>query len=859
MTHALNNNIKPIHYDISLDPDLNNAVFYGQVKIYINVRQDTKSIVLDSAEIDVLNASIEQNNRVFPLTTTCDDENETATFVCTPQITKGEGILKLNFSGILNDRLRGFYISQYTDTTGKENKLASTQFEPTDARRAFPCFDEPSQKATFSLSVTINNNHRAISNMPEKKEQKNKDGTKTIWFEKTPIMSTYVLALVVGQINCIEKTSENGTLVRIWSTEGLEDKGEYALNVSIKILQYLENYFGIKYPLPKLDHVAIPDFAAGAMENWGCITYREPALLFDPSNSSSATRQLVAEIIAHEMAHMWFGDLVTMRWWNDLWLNESFASWMGDKTINSIYPEWQKWTQFLVADTGHALRLDGLLNSHPIEQKVQNPNEIGQLFDAISYSKGASIIRMLENFLSENTFRKGINRYLNKFQHGNASTNDLWECLQVESGEPVKEIMEAWIKTTGYPYIKLETDRANNVDEITVSQRRFTYDQSASSKIHDEIWPIPINSVDRNGKTTICLLNERSQKITIPKIARTDWLKLNVDQTGFYRVLYPQEDLYLLNEAIKQKQLGAADRLGLVSDSFAMVQSMLTPASKFLTQCNAYKNETSQPVWSELIYGLRHIQNLIYKQSYYDDFTKYCRHLLKQTQHEIGWKPDSNDDHLTSLLRAQILLSAGQFDDLEVLEKAKFELDNSLSNGHQIPADLRRAIYVLAAKQGDQELYDTFWDLHSKSSLQEEKVRLLSGLTQFKDDRLIAKTLDMALSDDVRTHETISVIVQSCGTHNGRKLTWEFIKGNWKELDRRYGEGGFGLMYMIQALSGFTNNDALKDIEQFFKINPVPAAELALLQTKETIKNNIDWIEYNETDLSNWSYGTEIE
>ena len=850
----MNAKFKPSHYEISLAPDLNNDKFSGEVRVYLDVLQDTDSIVIDSVDLDVSSASIEQNNRVFHLTAKYDKDNETVTFLSAQQINSGNGMLKITFSGILNDRLRGFYISKYKDIKGEENKLASTQFEPTDARRAFPCFDDPSVKATFSLSVTIQENHRAISNMPEKKERKNNDGTKTIWFEKTPIMSTYVVALVVGQINCIEKTATNGTLVRVWATEGSENKGEYALDVALKILQYLENYFGIKYPLPKLDHVAIPDFAAGAMENWGCITYREPALLFDPSNSSAATRQLVAEIIAHEMAHMWFGDLVTMRWWNDLWLNESFASWMGDKTINSIYPEWQKWTQFLVYDTGSALRLDGLLNSHPIEQEVQNPNEIGQLFDAISYSKGASIIRMLENFLGENTFRKGINSYLNKFQHDNASTNDLWKCLEIESGKPVSKIMEAWIKNAGYPYLELEIDRSKDIHEILVSQKRFTYTQSLISKDCNQIWPTPINIIDSDGKTKMYLLEEQSRKITIPKITPNKWLKFNIEQTGFYRVLYTQTELCLLNKAVEQKQLGPADRLGLISDTFAMVQARLAPASTFLLQCEAYTNETSQPVWSELLYGLRYIQNLIYQQEYYDDFTEYCRHILKDIQSSIGWNTNRNDDHLTSLLRSQILLSAGQFEDLEVLGKAKHELNNSLDTGNQIPANLRKAIYVLAAKQGDKTLYDTFWNLHSKSNLQEEKVRLLSGLTQFQDSEFIEKTLRMTLSDKVRTHEAISVIVQSSGTHIGRKLAWRFIKENWKELDRRYGEGGFGLMYMIQSLSGFTDNASLEDIDEFFKANPVPAAELALLQTKETIKNNIDWIEYNKTDLSSWSY-----
>tara|TARA_Y100000590_G_scaffold396873_1_gene477959 strand:- start:29596 stop:32163 length:2568 start_codon:yes stop_codon:yes gene_type:complete len=851
----LKNNITPNHYDLFLKPDITNAVFSGEVKIHLTSLQDFQNIELDAAEIDVITASIQQNNRVFPLEFTLDEKNESITFHCEEKIHKGESNLNIKFSGILNDRLRGFYISKYTDENGVENKLASTQFEPTDARRAFPCFDEPSQKATFSVSVTINTNHRAISNMPEEKEQNNNDGTKTVWFTKTPIMSTYVLALVVGQINCIEKTSDNGTLVRVWSTEGLENNGQYALDVAIKILQYLEDYFGIKYPLPKLDHVAIPDFAAGAMENWGCITYREPALLFDSSNSSSSTRQLVAEIIAHEMAHMWFGDLVTMHWWNDLWLNESFASWMGDKTIDSIYPEWQKWTQFLAADTGHALRLDGLLNSHPIEQEVQNPNEIGQLFDAISYSKGASIIRMLENFLGEDTFRKGINSYLNKFQYKNASTKDLWESLQIESGEPVKEIMEAWIKTPGYPYIDIEIDRIKDANQISLSQKRFSYNKNIKDTSDKVKWPIPIDTIDGNGKTSSFLLSADSQKFTVPRINENTWFKINVGQTGFYRVRYPEKYLSVLNKGVKQKHLGPADRLGLISDSFAMVQAMLAPASNFLNQCSAYTSETSQPVWSELLYGLGYIQNLVYEQPYYENFTQYCRSLLTEIRNEIGWDAKINDNHLNSLLRSQILLSSGQFEETEVLQKAKYELDNSLSTGHQIHADLRRPIYILAAKQGDQDLYDILWKLHSTTNLQEEKVRLLSALTQFKNSSLITKTLNRALSNKVRTHETISVIVHSCRNQDGRQLTWEFMKENWKELNRRYGEGGFGLMYMIQALSGFTTQDALNDVDRFFKINPVPAADLTLSQTKETIENNIDWIKYNDSDLSEWSNG----
>ena len=847
--------IKPIHYEILLTPDIVNSTFTGKVKIELDVLRPTDQIVLNATEIKILDASISINRIKSSLVAEYNASKEIINLKCSKTIATGKADLFIKFSGTLNDRLRGFYVSRYKDKNNKENKLASTQFEPTDARRAFPCWDEPDKKASFSLAVNIHQSHKAISNMPQKEETINPDGTKTIWFETTPIMSTYLLALIVGDINCIQRATESGTLVRIWAIDGSEEKGGYALDISIKILEYLEEYFGIKYPLPKLDHVAIPDFAAGAMENWGCITYREPALLFDSDSSSSSTRQLVAEIIAHEISHMWFGDLVTMKWWNDLWLNESFASWMGDKTINAIYPEWEKWTQFLVADTGNALRLDGLLTSHPIEQQVTNPDEIGQLFDAISYSKGASIIRMIESFLGENEFKDGIRKYLRKYQLNNASTNDLWECLEETSGKPVGEIMRTWIKATGYPFLTVNINRSKIISEISVSQKRFVYDENPpQSTDMEHVWPIPLTTIDNKCNSSVSLLDAKSQTIKLPKLSPQQWLKLNSGQTGFYRVLYNSNELKLLSAAIESKDLDPADRLGLISDTFAMTQARLSPASTFLDHCAAYITENSQPVWTELLYGLHTMQNLVYEQTCYKNYTRYCRQLLTNIYSDLGWKPRENDGHLTSLLRTQILSSLGQFEDQEILKTACGRFYDSLDNANKLPADLRKVIYALAAKQGTTDLYDIFWDMHGKSDLQEEKVRLLYAMTQFRDPVLIQKTLDSSLSNKVRTHETISVIVQTSSTHDGRKLAWKFIKENWKELNRRYGEGGFGLMYIIQSVSGFTDDESLSDIDEFFSLNPVPAAELALSQTKEKIKNNIQWIDYNKTDLCNWSY-----
>ena len=373
----------------------------------------------------------------------------------------------MRFTGTLNDRLVGFYRSEYQDNEGRTRHLATTQFEATDARRAFPCWDEPARKAVFDVTLVFDDSLQAVSNTPIVEESSSGPGLRSVRFGETPIMSTYLLAFVVGDLVSVEAEAVNGTTIGVWTTRGKENQAGFALDTSVKLLGYFNDYFGIPYPLPKLDHIAIPDFAAGAMENWGCITYRETALLVDPENSSAGTRQRVAEVVAHEMAHMWFGDLVTMEWWDDLWLNESFASWMGTKSVDWLFPDWEMWTQFVNMDTNRALSLDGLKNSHPIEQEVKNPAEVSQLFDAISYSKGGSVLRMLENFLGAETFQGGLYRYLKANEYGNARTQDLWAALEEESGQPVTEIMDSWVKQTGYPVLRVEA--ARSASDVQVS------------------------------------------------------------------------------------------------------------------------------------------------------------------------------------------------------------------------------------------------------------------------------------------------------------------------------------------------------------------------------------------------------
>ena len=453
-------NVKPSKYCMTLRPDLETFTFVGEQTVDIDIAVPTARIKLNAAELEITDVVLRHNGSSIPVhSLSLNEDTETVTLDFGQTLAQGPAQLNMKFTGILNDRLVGFYRSEYQDTDGQTKYLATTQFEATDARRAFPCWDEPAQKAVFDVTLVFNDTLQAVSNTPIVEESIPAPGMKSVRFAETPIMSTYLLAFVVGDLVSVEAPAAGGTKVGVWTTRGKENQAGFALDTSVKLLGYFNEYFGIPYPLPKLDHIAIPDFAAGAMENWGCVTYRETALLVDPENSSAGTRQRVAEVVAHEMAHMWFGDLVTMEWWDDLWLNESFASWMGTKAVDWLFPDWEMWTQFVNMDTNRALSLDGLKNSHPIEQEVKNPAEVSQLFDAISYSKGGSVLRMLETFLTPDVFQKGLYRYLKSNEYGNARTQDLWSALEEESGMPVTSIMDSWVKQTGYPVLQIEADR----------------------------------------------------------------------------------------------------------------------------------------------------------------------------------------------------------------------------------------------------------------------------------------------------------------------------------------------------------------------------------------------------------------
>ena len=859
--------VRPASYAIRLEPDLERFTFNGEETVAIHVAESVSEIVLNAIELEVHSAALQGNGASLNASDIrLDAARETVTLDFGETVAPGRYDLALTFTGTLNDKLHGFYRSQYTGPDGEPRYMAATQFEATDARRAFPCWDEPECKATFQVTLAIPTGLKAISNTPVEEESQPQPGVTELRFAETPVMSTYLLAFVVGDLIAIQGQYQGAggpTQVAVWTTPGKEEQGRFALDTSVSLLSFFNDYFGIPYPLEKLDHIALPDFAAGAMENWGAITYREIALLVDEANSSAGTRQRVAEVVAHEMAHMWFGDLVTMQWWDDLWLNESFASWMGTKAVDWLFPEWEMWTQFVNMDTTRALSLDGLKNSHPIEQEVNDPAEVSQLFDAISYSKGASIIRMLEQFLGAETFRQGLREYIAAHQYGNARTQDLWSALESASGQPVTSIMDTWTKQMGYPVLQVEASGAPGGRELTVSQERFVYDRLLEDRgpepeVWPEIWKIPVRVSSGGDEPATIVMDGRQASLPLEAPAEngdSQWFKINPEQTGFFRVNYQPEDWDRLIPAIKSQELSAADRLGIQNDAYSLSKSGHLPITRFLALAQAYGDETDASVWGDLSSNLRDLEVLLTGGPVFQRYQAFARSVFKPAAARVGWEARSGEGHLDALLRSIVLSQAGSYGDQDMLAQASELFEQHLQDRNAVRPDLRGVVFSLAAQAGDRAVYDQLWELEKEADLQEEKMRLLLALSRFEDQGLLTETLARSLSSDVRLQDTISVVSSVAANPRGRQLAWDFLKSNWPEFDRRYGTGGFGLMRLVAMCGSFTTQQSLDDVETFFAENPAPAADRTILQSVERIRLNVKWLERNQDQLAAWLDG----
>lgn len=836
----LASHITPTRYDLTLKPDLENFVFEGNETIDILIDKDTKSITLHSKDIDIQTAEIKIGKEVqFADKIEYNKDDETATFLFKKSIKKGKTKLKIVFSGIISESLRGFYRSRY-EIDGMTKHLATTQFEATDARRAFPCFDEPAQKAIFDVHLVIPGDHIAISNTLPINVAEHESGYKIVSFAPTPKMSTYLLAFIIGQFEYLEGSTsgQNPILVRVYTTPGKKHQAKFALEVAIKSLEFYNEYFKIPYPLDTLDMIAIPDFESGAMENWGAVTYRETAILIDEEHSSLSSRQWVALVIAHELAHQWFGNLVTMEWWTDLWLNEGFASYIEYLAVDNIFPEWKIWEQFLTSDTAVALRLDALSNSHPIEVKVHHPNEISEIFDAVSYSKGASVIKMLADYIGHDAFQKGLQHYLKKHSYKNTNTVDLWEAFEKTSKKPIKEIMKNWTSKTGYPLLSVSKNKLG----YTISQERFFSSRIKAIENKDKtLWQIPV-SYDSNNENLKLLLTKNKSPLIGSQIG-----KVNKNESTLSRVKYDPETLDSLAIKIQNKELSTVDRLGIIRDLFALAEGGYTETVVPLEFVLNYKDEKEYIVWAEIASGINRIKNILIEEKQKEMFDRYALSVFSPLAAHVGFEKKEGESHADTFLRNLALTNAGVYGDKKIIKKAK-----ELFNSGNIRADLRSTVYSIVASNGNAKEWNIFEKKYISEKMHEEKNRYGNALAMFKDEKLLSKSLDFALSKHVRVQDAPHMIIAIWSNSSARDITWSFLKNNWNQIVTKYGEGGHFLSRLLSPLGTHKTSKDLKNIKDFFMKNTAPGANRTIEQGLEKIESNIAWIKSDQKNIQKW-------
>jgi aminopeptidase N len=823
--------VTPSHYDLSFDVDLPNARFTGVETIRVVLAQPTRAVVLNAAEITFRQATIESGGTTQTATVALDGARQTATLRVPRQMPRGPAQIHISYAGILNDKLRGFYLS-----TEKDQRYAVTQFEATDARRAFPSFDEPAFKATFDVSLTVDRRDTAISNGRMVADTPTADGTRhTLTFSTTPKMSSYLVAMAVGRFACIEGAADS-TPIRICSGEGKQDMGRIALDMAEQVLKFYNTYFAIKYPFGKLDVLAVPDFAAGAMENTAAIFYRERDLLADSKDASLAVRKRIATVLAHEMAHQWFGDLVTMTWWDDLWLNEGFANWMESRPLVSIRPDWNVAVDQAI-DNQAALAVDALKTTHPIHAPVETPAQIDEAFDTITYEKGAAVLRMIESYLGPDTFRKGINAYLQAHAYGNATSQDFWTAMTEASGKPVDRILPTFVNQPGAPLLEVSLSCVNSRAELDVSQRRFLLDPAAMQTRSPERWQIPV-CVKTGGSAGGCdVIADSTQTLPLGNSC-VPWAFANAGAQGYYRTEYSPDTLRSLTPRIEEV-LTPSERLSLSGDEWALVNAGRHSAADYLTLSRGYAREHTNGVLNNVTDHLEYIKEYLTTPATRAAFQGFVQTLFSPLFQEIGFTSTAVDSDERRALRATLIAALGALgDDPQVVSSARAAADRALSGGPALDPTLARSIVEVAATHGDAQLFDALLAASERATSPDERYRYLYALSEFHDPALIDRALALSVTPRLRSQDTASFLARFLWAEAARPRAWTFIKAHWNELASKVTIFG-GDTTVVSALGSFCDAAVRDDISAFFAQHPLPSAARGLTRTLERINTCI--------------------
>ncbi|MEO5739923.1 MAG: M1 family metallopeptidase [Vicinamibacterales bacterium] len=816
----------PEHYDIHLTPDFGNDTFAGEVAIRVRLAEPARSITLNAAEIEFHDVTITAGGVKQVASVALDARREAATLDVPDAIPAGTAVIAIGYTGRLNDQLRGFYLSR-----ANNRDYAITQMEPTDARRAFPSFDEPAFKATFAISATIDARDTAISNGRLLSDTPGPAGGKhTLQFSTTKRMSPYLVALAVGDWECVG-SSADGIPIRVCGTPNRRAALGFALEWTGFAMRYLNRYFSVKYPFEKLDVVAVPDFSAGAMENTGAIFFREQFLITSEDGGTLEQRKQTAQFITHEVAHQWLGDLVTMQWWDDIWLNEGFATWMEFRPMQESKPEWQGALEE-VRDTQRAMNLDSLRTTRPVRTKVDTPDQINQVFDAIAYQKTAAIIRMVEGYVGAATYRDGINAYVKKFAFANATGEDFWTTLAAVTRKPVDRVLASFITQASMPLVRVEPTCTGGSTELVLAQRPISEAVPAST-----LWDIPVcYKRERGGKVepaACVLVSANTQTATLDGCS--SWIFANVDSRGYYRTAYTRENLRALGTAAGNGRLTPLEQTTLLEDLWALVRLDDESIAEYLSLSSHLMKSELSPAIATALERINYISERLVDEPLRPAFQRWVRRTVQPLADRLGWTPKPGESEDIQSLRSAVLFTMGNAArDPEILREARRLARLHVTGAARLPSSIVDTTLQLAAIDGDAELYDQYLARITQSPTPGEQAQYLTALSFFSDPNLQKRTLEYATSPNIRNQNAPDLVRRLMQRPAATAATWTHLKDNWDTVERSFGIFQ-GIPNVIGSIQHLCDAGSRNDVERFFSLHPVAGADRTLEQSLEAI------------------------
>jgi len=849
-TYRLPSHVSPRRYDIKLDARLGRDTFFGSVAIHLDLHEEKDSIDLHAKDLTIDHANLTLDGKILQAVITPDPDNERVVLQFSQPFRPGEASLEMAFTGKVSPSLKGLYLAQ-----DRPHQMLATQCEATDARRIFPCFDEPTFKAQFAFEITTSPEMTVLANGKLLSTEENESG-KTWKFAPTKTMSSYLAAFVIGEIASTPEQVVNGIPLRVWAIQGREKLGKFAMEYTAKLLPWYEEYFGVPYHFDKYDQVAVPGFSAGAMENSGLVLFRQHLLSMAPESTSWMQEKAIAHVIAHEFAHMWFGNFVTMQWWDDLWLNEAFAEWMSYRVVSELSPEYHIWDNFQGILQKYAFGADALESTHPIYSKVETPAQAHELFDAITYLKGCSVMRMLENFLSPEVFRNGLRTYMQEFRESNAKGSDLWRHLQAVSEQPVTKIIESWILQGGHPFVTASLETVNGQHQLQLSQKRF-FSNPEAPQDNSQLWQIPliIRYADDAGTHEVRhLLADAGDTAALQVDGDLHWCHVNARQVGFYRQKLTG---VLLDKVLDHlDQLTSREQMGLLADQWALTRSGHQSMTQYLKVLAALAAQSdSYTLLTEAVEHLNTLERMVEdigKQSITDKFRDWVKGLFKGRLDTLGFVPAPGETDEISQQRISVITAMTSLaHDPEAVDQVRVWAEREANDPQSVNANLAATFVAINAQFGDGELFkkhvNIYQERKANGAAPQTVNRYLQSFYQFRDPDVISQTLQLIDEGVIPTEAIQPGLYFMIKERHSQLVAWEYIKNNWEKIN----EIGMGPSILIQY-AGNLPYSVRSDFVEFCDTHVKGVADISYAQALENMDQLAEFQERTEDELGEW-------